>query len=179
MMKKSIIPKEYLHSYEICKLLSEIQDNIGESIPSLFDFVLNHDELNTIRTVHAIVTKGKVFFKDATMEFDPLDPPSQNLQKLLNENGVQFKIMSEPVVVSILGKNIELGYKISYFRGVLDIETRKNLREGLARGSVEGLRVKIESVSGKLPAVEFYPRWLINADKILREFEAKHFEEKS
>jgi hypothetical protein len=169
--KKSIVRNEFVDACSISKLLSEIQDMIGERVPSLFGSDLSSGDLNTIRTVHTIVTKGKMHLDRVSFEAELMDPPKESVEKLLNEKGIDFKIADEPATSLILGKQIELGRRMAYFAGALDLESRKRVEDALKSGNLKCLKIRVESIPHLLPAVVFYPKWISDADAKMQEFE--------
>jgi len=173
MTKKSYLPEEIRLSLELSKMLAEIQDTIGESIPSISGSDLSSEDLVNIRNVHRIVTTGKLDLGKVNVSTTLMDPPRNRVENLLNERGLDFKLESKPITATIFGKEIELGRKICYFTGVADVETRTMLKEALAKENLKEIKIRVESISEKLPAVEFYPKWMIDPEAKLRDFELK------
>jgi len=164
---------EVKNTYDYSKMLQDIQDAIGEKIPSLFSTTIDNKDIDIIKTIHQIIKKGKVVYGKSTFTTTLSNLPIEPFRKLLNNNGISLKLISEPIEAFLLGKNIQLGHKITYFDGVLDDESRENLNAGINRGNVEGIKIVVKSREIDQPTVDLYPYWMKDSEKKVKAFEEK------
>jgi hypothetical protein len=159
------------NTYNYSKMLQDIQDAVGDTIPSLFSVKAENKDMEMIETVHEIIKKGKLIHNGGSFSFTVSETAAKHVQILLGEKGVSFKLTSEPIEVALQGKNIQLGYKITYFNGIIENESKELLNKAIAKCNIEGTKVRFKSLENDLPIVELYPYWIKNAEKKIKEFE--------
>ena len=164
---------------ELSKKLVEIQDAVGESIPSLFATPPSSEVADAIMQFHSIVTKGKIVKGYGTFGGTLSSANLDKISQFSIEKEASFKLTSDPIVGTFLGKEIQLGHKITYFNGVPDAETMRAIELALKERDNREIHIKFVSKEDGLPTVELYPWWIKDAERKIAEFERERFRQGS
>lgn len=173
--KSPEITPSVLETYRISKILQEIEDAIGETVPSLFSQPQNGIFIRQAEYIHSVIASGRSRRRNVSLKFT-LEPSSPAFTKsFLAKDGTKFKLIFDQRTLLLGNQRIDVGVEIAYFDARLVEADRSKLNEYITKGRPNPIELEFEAKDRNSIVEEFFPRWMSNFEEAASAFEQEQF----